>query len=294
MEDVNRFIEDRGALAATYELHRFGMGRADIADAVRAGAITRIRQGWYGNPWLEPSAQQAARVGGQLTCSSGAEFWGLWLPRHARSLHVGLDPHTARLRTRTSYRTRLDPRDSTVDLHWTGVDTSRSRVVAPPLECLAQIARCHPSEFALVAAESALHHGFISEEEWERTVASSPGRVRKALPRAGSLSGSGIESLFVTRMRRLGLAVRQQVFINGVGYVDAVIGDSLVVELDGQAYHRDDARDRRRDAVSSIQGYRVLRFLAKQVTDDWELVQSAVLAAVARGDHLHPPHRPPR
>lgn len=286
MDDVNRFIEDRGGLAATYELHRLGYGRADITEALRADVIVRVRQGWYCNPWLEPAAQQAARVGGQLTCSSGARFWGLWVPGRETELHVGLDPHTSRLRTRNSSRTRLRHSDASVRLHWTGTDTSRSRLVAAPATCLAQIPLCHPPEFTVVAVESALNRGLISKEEWQTNLSGLPLRLTRALPDVGALSDSGIETMFATRMRARGIEVRQQFFVDGAGFVDALIGDALIIELDGAAFHRDDARDRRRDAISSIRGFRVLRFLAAQVTNEWDLVEAAVVAAVARGDHL--------
>jgi very-short-patch-repair endonuclease len=71
--------------------------------------------------------------------------------------------------------------------------------------------------------------------------------------------------------------------------VDFVIGERLVIEVDGAEYHTDPVRfeaDRRRDALLSARGYRVLRFSYRLVIDDWPTVETAVLAAVARGDHL--------
>jgi len=86
-------------------------------------------------------------------------------------------------------------------------------------------------------------------------------------------------------MRRL--APRRQVKIAPVGRVDFVFGDRLVVEIDGYEYHssRDDFEsDRRRDAMLSALGYRVLRFSHRQVMDRWTEVETAVLAAISRGD----------
>lgn len=284
MVDLARFIEARGSLAATWELHTVGMNKYTIRAAVSSGAIVRVRQGWYCNPWLESEAQRAARVGGQLACVSAAEHLGLWVPERDGSLHVSVEPDACQLREPGNHRRRLA--DGDVSVHWTGIDPGFSRVVVAPLTAVRQIAQCMPAEFLHVVAESALNRRAITPSEWEVVLDGLPARVRSALPAVSGASGSGIESIFVARIRALGLDVAQQVMLPGVGIVDAVIGDHLVIELDGARFHRDDARDRRRDAVCSTLGYRVLRFLANQVTREWPLVEAAVIAAVVRGDHL--------
>ena len=70
-----------------------------------------------------------------------------------------------------------------------------------------------------------------------------------------------------------------------------LIGNSLVVEVDGREHHSDPAafeRDRIRDARLTALGYRVLHFSYKQVMYHWPTVEAAILAAVGSGDHhLH-------
>jgi very-short-patch-repair endonuclease len=56
--------------------------------------------------------------------------------------------------------------------------------------------------------------------------------------------------------------------------------------LDSVAHHSDPMVDRRRDATLSILGFRVLRFMYHQVVNARPEVERAVLAAMARGDHL--------
>ncbi len=290
--ELETLIRDRGGVIATWELHDAGFDRTRITDLVASRVLVRVRQGWCCSPSLPPDAQRAVRVGGQLACSSGARFWGLWVPRGDEVLHVGVHEKASRLRTATSYRTRLGD-GSTVKVHWTGTSSERSRVVAPPTECLRQIAHCHSPEYLAVVAESALHTGLLTEGDWAAVRDSLPRTFRRRLPAVGTSSASGIESIFVFRIRALDIEVAQQVRIDGVGIVDALIGDTLIVELDGEAFHRDDARDRRRDAAASARGYRTLRFLANQVEREWGLVEAAVLAAVARGDHRASPIRIP-
>jgi hypothetical protein len=259
------------------------MSRARIAEAVSAGEITRIRQGWYANPWLPPAQCQAARIGGQLACTSAAAALGLWEPR-APALHVVVPTNAKGLRSPRSYRAPLPPGGA--EVHWTGLDPRGSRVLVSVAGCLEQVARCSSPEVALAVAESALHRRRISQAQWRAVLASVPAHLRAALAGASGLSESGTESLFVFGMARAGIDVRQQVVIEGVGRVDCLIGERLVIELDSFAHHSDPMADRRRDAVLSARGYRVLRFMYHQVVDEWPSVQAAVLAAIARGDHL--------
>lgn len=274
-------------MIATHELHSRDYTRAMIARAVAEGEIVRIRQGWYANPWLGLAAQHAARVGGQLACSSAAAELGLWVPGTGDEVHVCVEPNAAQLRTRTSYRTRLAVNaDPSVVVHWTGFDPHGSRVVVSAPVCIRQVMACHSPEFALVVAESALNRRRITEDEWEQVASAAPSRLRSIMAAASHRSDSGTESLFVFRMSRAGVSVRQQVHIPGVGFVDGLIGERLVIELDSVAHHSDPTVDRRRDAALSILGFRVLRFMYHQVVNAWLDVERAVLAAIARGDHL--------
>ncbi|MDP9027822.1 MAG: endonuclease domain-containing protein [Actinomycetota bacterium] len=102
---------------------------------------------------------------------------------------------------------------------------------------------------------------------------------------ADGICESGIETLFWLHFRHL--SPRRQVHIEGVGYVDFLFGNRLVVEVDGEHFHTDPLAfetDRRRDALLSLLGFRVLRFSFRQVMERWPEVEAAVYAAIARGD----------
>ena len=63
-----------------------------------------------------------------------------------------------------------------------------------------------------------------------------------------------------------------------VGEVDLLVGDRVVVEIDGFAHHSDRVafqEDRRRDRELVAQGYVVLRFTAAEVLRDPALVGPA-------------------
>ena len=158
-----------------------------------------------------------------------------------------------------------------------------------PIEALADLAACSTPEFVAASAESLVH----SQPRFARRLAELQSRasapVARALARVDGLSESGTEFLFRYRLSRHRILCRPQVRIAGVGRVDFVIGERLVVEVDGADYHTDRERfeaDRRRDALLSALGYRVLRFSYRLVIHHWEIVEAAVLAAIVRGDHL--------
>ncbi|WP_270366002.1 DUF559 domain-containing protein [Microbacterium algeriense] len=73
--------------------------------------------------------------------------------------------------------------------------------------------------------------------------------------------------------------------IDGVGRVDFVLGDRLILEADGDENHGSPTRrhiDRIRDAAASRLGYETLRFDYAQIVHDWPTVQAAVLGALHR------------
>ena len=85
----------------------------------------------------------------------------------------------------------------------------------------------------------------------------------------------------------LGVHAVQQVPLLG-HEVDLLIGQRLVIQLDGFAYHQ--AAQRRADIAHDrrlrLAGYTVLRFDYIEVMDRWPLVERQILAAVAQNLHL--------
>ena len=102
------------------------------------------------------------------------------------------------------------------------------------------------------------------------------------------LSDSGLETIFVVRLEPWGLRLRQQFVIAGRP-VDLLIGERLVVQIDGFAFHSTPAqrgRDVAHDAELRLRGYTVLRFTYAQVVHDWPAVERTIARAVAAGAHL--------
>ena len=287
MKTLTQSIRARGGLAATHELYRDGHTRRSLAAAVNAGRILRVRQGWYLLPDTHPDLVAAARVGGALTCLPAASLHGLWTaPTHL--LHVAVPNEACRLRHPLDKTVRLRAGSPLLRVHWRAPLENPRRLILDLSSTLADVIRCESAEVAVATADSALFRKAISRHEWERVVAGAPSTVRPGLALVQPLCESGIESLTLFRLRPFGFPIRCQAQIPGVGRVDFLIGTRLVIEVDGANYHTDPERfeaDKRRDAVLSRLGYRVLRFSYKQVLYRWYEVEAAILASVFRGDH---------
>ena len=79
--------------------------------------------------------------------------------------------------------------------------------------------------------------------------------------------------------------------IGGVGRVDFVLGDRLILEVDGGLGHEgreNRHKDLMRDVVAAGHGFDTLRFDYEMVVNDWAVVEEAILAKVARGLHVDP------
>ena len=77
-------------------LERTGVTRAELACAVCAGEVLRVRNGWFASPSAPPDVVRAVRVGGALTASSVAQLRELWTIADPQ-LHVRVRSTAGRL-----------------------------------------------------------------------------------------------------------------------------------------------------------------------------------------------------
>lgn len=281
MASVYYDVQRRGGIARTYELLRDGHSSHELTAAVRSGQVLRARQGHYACPELDVDEFRALRVGGRLTGLAGARRHGIWAPVSI-VIDIVVRADARSLRTPSDERVRLaaEP-DSSVRVAWTDHGVSGTRSLVNPTECIRHILRHEPMIVAFAVCESAVNGGIVSRA----TVVGMHPLLKNVSP----LSESGGESMLKFHLLRARIGFRQQVQIDGVGRVDFVIGERLVVEVDGAAFHSERAAfesDRRRDAELIARGYSVLRFSYRQVESRWPEVSRALRACLRRCDHL--------
>lgn len=280
-------VENHGVVSRSVLLAA-GLTPYEIGRARHVGMLWRVRRAWYAEPGADPKLVGAVRVGGALTCVTALERAGVWI-RPDTAIHVAVPANAARLRSISHTRVPLRDEPSGVRLHW----RREGGVIAHPItnivESLAHCAVCQPPELALVAIDCALNRGLATLSDLRPTLTTVSSQ--RLLDRADASSQSGLETLARYRLRRLRVLLRTQVFIDGVGRVDVLIGDRLVLELDGYGFHATGEffeSDRRRDLALLARGYRVLRLSYRQVMFEWAEAERVILTLIRRGDHMWP------
>ena len=276
--DLVEWLTKRSGVAHSSDARAAGFTGRDMAGAVDAGLVERVRRSWLVTSDCDPRRRAAATVSGRVTCVSAAVLRGLWIPPAVETdtVHVAVASTTARIRA------------DQLRLHWGSgpAPVGRNQNEDPILNVMFHVAHCLTTGDALTIWESAIrskivHAEVVERVSWRSTQAAALAAV------ASSLSDSGLETRFVDGMRRAGVAVRQQVWIDGRP-VDGLIGTSLVTQIDGFDHHSS-AADRRRDLEADARlvarGYVVLRFDYFHVLFHWDYVVETVLTAIAQGAH---------
>jgi very-short-patch-repair endonuclease len=151
---------------------------------------------------------------------------------------------------------------------------------------LLMASKCLSTSLATCALDSALHLGLITRSQAHSLLTTAKGR--RIVELSDGRSESGIETLARLRLKSLGLHLRVQVRIQGVGRVDLLIGERLVIELDGDAWHSTRTQreeDRRRDSALVARGYLVMRAGYWRVLEDWKSFEREILTIVRLREH---------
>jgi very-short-patch-repair endonuclease len=268
------------------DLRRAGMSGQDITEAVRRQDIIRVRRDHYARPSLDRHTLEAVRVGGRLACVSAAAELGLFAFDHSHT-HLHLDREASRLRSpHTRFQPLAElPRDG-VELHWWPlIDAGAGNEFCVGIrDALVQIIRCQEPRFALAALDLALHERRIRPRDLDAIFAVVPAVHRQLRAKIDSRSEAGQETVLRELILDAGLSCAIQVTIDGVGRVDLLVEDCVVVEADSQGFHKEweqQVRDRSRDLLLAERGYLSLRVLYQHIMFEPETVVAAIRRLVA-------------
>lgn len=258
------------------DLRASGATRAGVRSALAEGSLVRARRNVYLDASSPRAVREAQRVGGRLDCVSAVAEAGIFVLDKS-GLHVQVEPERSRLRSPHSRTTRLSGAQGVV-VHWRACDAGSLHTV-PLVEALAAAVRCQPPRAAIATLDNALFTGAIDEEGLAEVFARLPARYRVLRPLVDARAEAGSETLARLLLRGQGFDVRVQVQIDGVGRVDLVVDDWIVVECDSRAYHggwEAQERDRLRDLRLAERGFVVLRPSARMIFSEPQLLARAV------------------
>jgi len=247
--DLFTFLRPRGGAAKRSQLVAAGFQRAQLEAAVAGGLLFRPLRGVYATTTADDGVLAAFRSNGRLTCISAAAYYNLWALHPAQALHLSCGNGV--------------PKAGVVDHSSCTHPEHPSLPVAGLADVLLHALRCLPELDALVMVQCAAQRGDITAEFLRKKLPGKRnGRARAVLdlliPRADSL----LEILAHTHFVRAGLNVRMHVELPGVGEVDCLVDDWLVVELDGASHFepRQIKKDHRRSRASILGGRLTLRY----------------------------------
>lgn len=277
MIDELSILRRRGGLAHLSVLESDGAKRVLLQRMVVTGLLLRPRRGWYALPGIDPLLLRASTLGGMITCVSALSRAGVWCEDdHAFHLAVPINAghgpsQGAGLTTHYSL-----PATQTAGLP-----------VVSVLDALVDQFGCQSSENVVVAIDSALNKGLIRVSDLAELRSRTPRKYWPLIECADGRSESGLETKVRLRLGRRGLRYRTQVWIRGVGRVDILIGDRLIVETDGKEFHTGESaiKDRERDLVLDRLGYIVIRVTYAMVMYRWDEVESAINTYISRREH---------
>lgn len=230
------------------QLKKAGFSRTMVSRAVGLGVLVKLRRGVYGLHG-QGVISMALSAGGRLTCLSAAPVYGLWTLNTATSVHV-CRSHPSKTAGVKDHGRPRHPKHA-----WLPV-VGLADVLLHALHCL-------PEFDALVMVQSAVGSGSISLEFlFAQCQGRRNGKARSVLDLVIPRADSVLEVLANAHFAKAGLRVRRHVFIPGVGEVDFLVEECLVVETDGSTHFepRSVKRDQRRNNRSIVDGYLVLRY----------------------------------
>ena len=285
MPSVATHLRSNGGALPYPALERAGFSRSSVRAAIQDGLILRVRNGWFAVPDAHPDVIAAVRVGGTATATTVAKLHRLWVVDDDR-LHVRVRHSTGRLSSPADRAVPLDREAHRVCVHYStrgGLDRGRD----PVTHALAEMFACSDEVAVLAAIDSGLEGGALQSQHLDEIRQAMPRTRRALVDMVDPECQSGLETKVRLLLRSKRIRFRAQAFIEAVGRVDFLVGDRLVIEVDGRDFHTglEFETDRRRDLELVLRGYVVLRLSYRQVMHDWERTRAAILELVARGEH---------
>lgn len=258
------------------ELRDRGLSRRALERLISEGTLRPAGRRWLVERSCPEDVAASLRAGHRLTCVSALRHHGAWSPLIDRRHETA--PRCSCATTRETAPHRY--------LHAWPDDAP----ICPIPLSLRHAACCLAPDSAAVLFESVLARRLLHPDTVEDVLIALPDRYRIPLGRLNPRAESGTETLVRRYLERRRVRVRAQVRIDGVGRVDLLVGDRLVIECDSRQYHtamEQYADDRRRDLALHRRGFVVVRLTWEMVMLRWESTRRDLDDLLRQRRHVH-------
>ncbi|MGO1285663.1 MAG: endonuclease domain-containing protein [Brachybacterium sp.] len=266
-----------------HELESAGYTRRQIDALLQEGRMFRLAPGLYGSPLTPPHITQALRRNHRVTCINALKLYGFWVPPTSSR-------HEARLRGgRRSGDTLGLPE---VVLHDPPLRNWPDPHPVLPLPIAVEHAlHCLDDDGAAIVLESGLHESLLSDADVVDAMSALSARRRDGILPLRHDAQSGTETKVTRYLRKRGVRVRTQVEIPGIGRVDLLAGERLIIECDSVLRHSSPEQvntDRARNLEAAHLGYAVLRLSYPQIMVTWDQTSQTLLDMIRADEHRAP------
>jgi hypothetical protein len=285
---IASLLRVRGGFQRRADLLRYGYTDAGIRRALGNHEIFRVRHGWYALPDVREAAVRAVRVGGRLTGAAAMETYDLRVPRRS-NLDVVVPRGACRLRSPDNRSVRLDPKDP-INIHWT--DAPRREIASGSWrvsldDALVFILSTESRDIAIACCSAVARYKNWSDKRMDAVFARAPVHAQKWRTLVCALDDAHGETLARLWILDAGIPWESQPYVASVGWFDGRVSPNTYVEIDGAQHDphwTGDSlssydRDHDRDTTVVMQGGQVLRYVYRQLYNDWPRVLAAIKRA---------------
>lgn len=271
MAETAHLLAVNGGVVSIAQLRAAGLPKPKT----RTEGWVQLRRGWYATRSADPRVVRAVTAGGVLACVSALRFRGVWVPDSVLHIRYSARARRSGAGLRSCHPYRLDP--------------PAVCAVDPVDIAVASAANCLGAEGLVVVLDSMLNKRMIEMADARTIVAASRFAHLDLAERCDARSESGTETIVRLRLRARGIRLRSQVNVPGVGRVDFLVGDRLIIEVDSREHHLPGYQtDRTRDRVATGLGFLVIRLTYDDIVYRWAVVEADILCVIRRRAHEGP------
>jgi very-short-patch-repair endonuclease len=269
--EIPQALAANGGVLSTAQLRAAGVSPSRMT----AQGWLQVRRGWYASQFSDPQVVLAVSAGGVLSCASALRLSRVWVPDSALHIRYSSRGRRSRAGVRSCHPYRLHP--------------PILGAIDPTDIAVASAANCLSAESLVVVLDSMLNKQMIEMADVRAIVADSRFAHLNLAERCDATCESGTETIIRLRLRARGIQLRTQVGIRGVGRVDFLVGDRLIIEADSREHHLSRYQaDRTRDRVATGLGFLVIRLTYEDVVYRWDVIIADILSVIRRREHRGP------